>query len=1110
MDVRTYIGDNVLRFFGASDSSTVDFIQTLASSAKTPSELYHSLAANGLPSTPDAQAFVTELHSLIPRKSKSSSSSSKKAAANGTSGQGTLVNQKYALMLDDDDDAAAGKKKKRKDKGKEKVKEEKPSRSERDRVEEKDERRDRDGTKKIQRSTRKREVNGDEWVSDEEEKERERKRRREMSEEERDRAYRRPLDGEEMLEDAERNPRDDETEEQRIERERLEDIAERDAFAERIKQKDAGNTKKLVVDRSSKAAAEAAARRSLADDNEARQAAMPDIRGRSRQEYLKKREQQRLDLLKLQIQDEEILFRGQKMSRREEAEHERNKELLRIMEERQKIDEGTDGYMLPDDYITEQGKIDKKKKSNVLYQRYEENKPIDGQFVTDIDQWEAHQTGASTFKTGAMDKIVLEDQYDYVMDESQFINWIQEGRDEAEMTEKDRAMKAQIEELEQKYSKIEATRKALPVYEYRDDLLEAIAEHQILIVEAETGSGKTTQLPQYLHEAGYTKDGMKVGCTQPRRVAAMSVAARVAEEMGVRLGQEVGYSIRFEDATSDKTVLKYMTDGMLLREFLTDPELSTYSALVIDEAHERTLSTDILFGLIKDIARFRPELRLLISSATLNAQKFAKYFDDAPIFRIPGRRYAVDLHYTAQPEANYIHAAVTTVFQIHTTQPKGDILVFLTGQDEIEAMEENLKETAHALGDKVAELIIAPIYANLPSDMQAKIFEPTPEGARKVVLATNIAETSITIDGVVYVIDPGFVKQNNYNPKTGMESLVVEPISRASAQQRSGRAGRVGPGKAFRLYTKWAFQNELLEDTIPEIQRTNLGNVVLMLKSLGINDLLNFDFLDPPPAETLIKALESLYALGALNHKGELTRLGRRMAEFPVDPMLSKAIIQSEQFHCTEEVLTIISMLQEGHALFYRPKDKKMHADKAHKNFWKPGGDHFAMLNIWEQWVDTNFSQQWCMENFLQFKSLGRVRDIRDQLAGLCERVEVVIESNPSPGDNIPIQKALTSGYFFNTARIHKDGGYRTTKSNQTVYIHPSSSLFQHQPPPRFILYYELVLTSKEYMRQCMPIEGSWLLELAPHAFNKEQIDVGSSNKKMPKARQLAPVGPDQ
>lgn len=269
---------------------------------------------------------------------------------------------------------------------------------------------------------------------------------------------------------------------------------------------------------------------------------------------------------------------------------------------------------------------------------------------------------------------------------------------------------------------------------------------------------------------------------------------------------------------------------------------------------------------------------------------------------MPGRRFPVDMFYTQQPEASYTHAAVTTILQIHTTQPKGDILLFLTGQDEIETCEENLKETMFALGDKVPDLIIAPIYANLPSELQSKIFEPTPEGSRKVVLATNIAETSITIDGVVYVIDPGFVKQNNFNPKTGMSSLVVEPISRASANQRAGRAGRVGPGKAFRLYTKWAYNNELLEDTIPEIQRTNLAMVMLMLKSLGINDVFNFDFLDKPPADTIMRSLEMLYALGALNHKGELTRLGRRMAEFPVDPMLSKAIINSEVFKCTHEV----------------------------------------------------------------------------------------------------------------------------------------------------------------------------------------------------------------
>lgn len=434
----------------------------------------------------------------------------------------------------------------------------------------------------------------------------------------------------------------------------------------------------------------------------------------------------------------------------------------------------------------------------------------------------------------------------------------------------------------------------------------------------------------------------------------------------------------------------------------------------------------------KDIARFRPELRLLISSATLAADKFSEYFDGAPIFYgehfccslhqkttnillVPGRRYPVDIHYTPQPEANYLHAAITTVFQIHTTQPKGDILVFLTGQDEIETAQENLTETARALGNKVAELIICPIYANLPSEMQAKIFEPTPEGARKVVLATNIAETSITIDGVVFVIDPGFVKQNSYNPRTGMSSLVVVPCSRASANQRAGRAGRVGPGKAFRLYTKWAFNNELEENTVPEIQRTNLGMVVLLLKSLGINDLIGFEFMDPPPGETLMRALELLYALGALNDRGELTKLGRRMAEFPVDPMLSKAIIASEEYSCTDEVLTIISMLSESGSLFYRPKDKKLHADQARQNFVRAGGDHFTLLNVWEQWADTNYSQQFCYEQFLQFKSLSRARDIRDQLAGLCERVEVVVQSNPNTNDIVPIQKALTSGYFYNT-----------------------------------------------------------------------------------------------
>ena len=308
-----------------------------------------------------------------------------------------------------------------------------------------------------------------------------------------------------------------------------------------------------------------------------------------------------------------------------------------------------------------------------------------------------------------------------------------------------------------------------------------------------------------------------MACTQPRRVAAMSVAARVAQEMGCKLGHEVGYSIRFENCTNEKTLIKYMTDGMLLREFLNEPDLKSYSVIMIDEAHERTLHTDVLFGLVKDVALARPDLKLIISSATLDAEKFSDYFNQAVIFKVPGRRFPVDIYYTKAPESDYIEASVITALQIHVTQPKGDILIFLTGQEEIESASEMLMQRTRGLGTKVGELIICPIYANLPTDMQAKIFEPTPKGARKVVIATNIAETSVTIDNIIFVIDCGFVKQTTFNPRTGMESLIVTPISKAAANQRAGRAGRVSPGKCFRLYTLWSFQNELEDNTVPEI-----------------------------------------------------------------------------------------------------------------------------------------------------------------------------------------------------------------------------------------------------------------------------------------------------
>ncbi|KIW92347.1 uncharacterized protein Z519_07331 [Cladophialophora bantiana CBS 173.52] len=900
-----------------------------------------------------------------------------------------------------------------------------------------------------------------------------------------------------------RNHTPPETDQEKAQRERDKDARERDEFAQRLAKRDEERAKKIVEDRSAAKDSATAQRRALANDAAAREAAMPDLRMRSRQDYLKKREAEKLALLRKQVAEEQAELRDNPdLSRREKEEFARNKEILRLAEERLAIDDHLDGYALPEDYITEKGKIDKRKKEQALYQRYiDRDEAGRERYVTEHEEWEKEQTRRAEAQIKRAE-YVDEGDYNYVFDESQQMKFVLSDTLEGDkgMSREQRELQQRLSAAEAKAKSIEETRKSLPIYQFRDQIIQAVKDHQVLIIVGETGSGKTTQLPQYLHEAGFTKGGMKIGCTQPRRVAAMSVAARVAEEMGKRLGNEVGYAIRFEDNTSEKTVLKYMTDGMLLRELLTDPELSQYSALMIDEAHERTVSTDIACGLLKDIARARPDLKLLISSATMDARKFQKYFDDAPIFNIPGRRYAVDIHYTAQPEANYLAAAITTVFQIHITQGAGDILVFLTGQEEIEAMEASLQETARKLGSKIKEMIICPIYANLPTDLQAKIFEPTPQGARKVVLATNIAETSLTIDGIVYVIDPGFVKENQYNPRTGMESLVVVPCSRASAGQRAGRAGRVGPGKCFRLYTAQAYKNELDENTTPEIQRTNLSGVILLLKSLGINDLLDFDFMDPPSTDTIVRAVEQLYALGALNNAGELTKIGRQMAEFPTDPMLARAILAADKYGCVEEVLSIIAMLGEASALFFRPKDKKIHADSARARFTnKDGGDHLSLLNIFNEWVDSDYSYVWAKENFLQQRSLTRARDVRDQLARLCDRVEVDASKTSGGASNIePIQKAITAGFFPHSARLQRDGqSYRTVKNGQVVYVHPSSVLIESRP--KWVIYHELVLTSKEYMRSCMPLKPEWLIEVAPHYYKKQDLESLGVERKVPR-----------
>ncbi|KAJ5719236.1 ATP-dependent RNA helicase DHX8 [Penicillium malachiteum] len=640
-------------------------------------------------------------------------------------------------------------------------------------------------------------------------------------------------------------------------------------------------------------------------------------------------------------------------------------------------------------------------------------------------------------------------------------------------------------------------RESLPVFKFRKPLLDAVAANQILIVVGDTGSGKTTQVTQYLAEAGYGNKGI-IGCTQPRRVAAMSVAKRVSEEVGCRLGAQVGYTIRFEDMTSPETVIKYQTDGMLQREILIDPDLKKYSVIMLDEAHERTIATDILFGLLKKTVKRRPDLRLIVTSATLDAEKFSEYFNGCPIFSIPGRTFPVEIMYSKEPESDYLDAALITVMQIHLTEAAGDILVFLTGQEEIDTACEILFERMKALGPSVPDLIILPMYSALPSEIQSRIFEPAPPGARKVIIATNIAETSITVDNIYYVIDPGFVKQNAYDPKLGMDSLVVTPVSQAQAKQRAGRAGRTGPGKCFRLYTEAAYQSEMLPTTIPDIQRQNISHTILMLKAMGINDLLHFDFMDPPPTNTMLTALEELYALSALDDEGLLTRLGRKMADFPMEPGLAKVVIASVDIGCSDEMLSIVAMLSIA-SPFYRPKEKQQQADQKKAKFHDPTGDHLTLLNVYNAWKQSNFNNAWCFENFIQARQIRRAEDVRKQLLSIMQRHKHRIVS--CGRDTTKVRQALCTGFFRNAARKDQEGGYKTLVEGTPVYLHPSSALFGKAS--EHVIYHELVLTAKEYMRITTSIEPKWLVEAAPTFFKVAPTDRLSKRKKAERIQPL-------
>ncbi|CAJ2677599.1 probable pre-mRNA-splicing factor ATP-dependent RNA helicase DEAH4 isoform X2 [Trifolium pratense] len=600
----------------------------------------------------------------------------------------------------------------------------------------------------------------------------------------------------------------------------------------------------------------------------------------------------------------------------------------------------------------------------------------------------------------------------------------------------------------------------LPIVQYEDKIIETVENNSITVIIGETGSGKSTQLSQMLHRRGYSK----IAVTQPRRVAAVSVS-------------------------------RYLTDGVLLRESLADPELNDYSVIILDEAHERSLNTDILMGLMKRLVKHRSSnLKVLITSATLDGDKVSKFFRDCPVLNIPGKLYPVEILYSKERPVSYLDAALKTALDIHVRQPEGDILIFMTGQDDIEKLVSKLEDKVRALDEgSCMDAIIIPLHGSLPPELQVRVFSPPPPNCRRIIVATNIAETSLTVDGVVYVIDSGYVKQRQYNPSSRMYSLDVIQISKVQANQRSGRAGRTRPGKCYRLYPSQIYHDEFLDVTVPEIQRSSLAGSVLYLKSLDLPDIdiLKFDFLDSPSSESLQDALKQLYLIDAIDENGAITSIGRKMAELPLEPSLSRTLMEANNYGCITEALTVAAMLSTESALL--PGKSKTEKKRKRPISSLPDGsglgDHIQLLQIYERWHQTDYDIGWCKDHGLQVRGMTFARDVRKQLSQIMQKIakEPLDIKENGKGEEFRrdyrnLRKALCVGYANQLAerKMHHNG-YRTLGlQGQVVQVHPSSALSsdEHGKFPDYVVYHELIATPRPFMRNVCSVEMKWVIPI--------------------------------